>query len=70
MEKSYRTVHDGSIEKFPRYRFEKNLEHLNKKHIQSLISTLPDGYEIKRIDKTIAKDPSFHELSEDFRKPV
>ena len=60
------TVHVGSIEKFQRYRFEKNSEHLNRKHIQSLISTLPEGYEVKRIDKTIATDSSFHELSEDF----
>ena len=60
------TIHAGLIEKFPRYRFEKNPEHLNRKHIQGLISTLPDGFEIKRIDKMIANDSSFHELSEDF----
>lgn len=60
------TVHVGSIEKFQRFRFEKNPEHLDRKHIQNLLSTLPEGYEIKRIDKKIAKEPSFHELSEDF----
>ncbi len=60
------TVHSGSIEKFQRYRFKKNPDHLDKKHIQKLLSTLPQGYEIKRIDKNIAKAPSFRELSEDF----
>lgn len=60
------TVHAGSIEKFQRYRFKKKPEHLDRKHIQNLLSTLPEGYEIKRIDKEIAKEPSFHELSEDF----
>jgi len=60
------TVHVGSSEKFQRYRFKKNSEHLNRAHIQSLLSTLPRGYEVKRIDKTIANDSSFHELSEDF----
>jgi GNAT superfamily N-acetyltransferase len=60
------TVHVGSIEKFQRYRFKKNTEDLDRKNIQNLLSTLPEGYEIKRIDKKIAKEPSFHELSEDF----
>lgn len=60
------TVHNGAIEKFQRYRFKKNPEHLDRKHIQNLLSKLPEGYEIKRIDKNIAKESSFHELSEDF----
>jgi len=60
------TVHVGSFEKFQRYRFKKNPEHLDRKHIQNLLSKLPEGYEIKRIDKEIAQEPSFHELSEDF----
>ena len=60
------TVHSGSIEKFQRYRFNKNPEHLDKKHIQKLLSTLPEGYEIRRINKNIAKVTSFRELSEDF----
>lgn len=60
------TIHVGSIEKFQRYRFKKKPEHLDRKHIENLLSTLPEGYEIKRIDKEIAKDPSLHELSEDF----
>lgn len=60
------TVHKGSIEKFQRFRFNKNPEDLDRVHIQELLSTLSEEYEIKRIDKNIAKASSFHELSEDF----
>ncbi|MET3658578.1 MULTISPECIES: GNAT family N-acetyltransferase [Sporosarcina] len=60
------TIHKGSIEKFQRYKFNKNPEHLDKTHIQKLLTPLPEGYELKKIDATIAKEPSLHELSEDF----
>lgn len=60
------TVHNGAIEKFKRYRFEKNSEHFDTTHLLNLSSSLPNGYEIKKIDKNIANAPSFHELSEDF----
>lgn len=60
------TVHKGSIEKIQRYKFNKNPDHLDKSHIQNLLSSLPEGYELKKIDATIAKEPSMHELSEDF----
>ncbi|WP_144572205.1 GNAT family N-acetyltransferase [Bacillus paramycoides] len=60
------TVHKGSIEKIQRFRFSKNPEGLDRVHIQKLLSTLPEEYEIKKIDKDIAKASSFHELSEDF----
>ncbi|MED0960976.1 GNAT family N-acetyltransferase [Bacillus paramycoides] len=60
------TVHKGSIEKIQRFRFSKNPENLDRVHIQKLLSTLPEEYEIKKIDKDIAKASSFHELSEDF----
>ncbi|MGE7867225.1 GNAT family N-acetyltransferase [Bacillus paramycoides] len=60
------TVHKGSIEKIQRFRFSKNPEDLDRAHIQKLLSTLPEEYEIKKIDKDIAKASSFHELSEDF----
>ena len=53
------TVHVGSIEKFQRYRFKKKPEHLDRKHIQNLLSTLPEGYEIKRIDKEYSKRTIF-----------
>lgn len=59
-------VHKGSTEKFQRYRFEKVPEHLDVSYIKNLLSTLPEGYELKKIDKTIVNEPSFHELSEDF----
>lgn len=60
------TVHNGAIEKFQRYSFEKNPEHLNRLHILNLMSSLPEGYEIRKVDKNIAITPSFNELSEDF----
>lgn len=60
------TVHIGDFEKFQRYRFEKNAEHLDRIHLLNLLSTLPEGYEIKKIDRSIVKAPTFHELSEDF----
>lgn len=60
------SVHKNAIEKFQRYRFEKNPEHLERSHILNLLSSLPEGYEIKKVDRDIANSPSFHELSEDF----
>ncbi|RNA70637.1 GNAT family N-acetyltransferase [Alteribacter keqinensis] len=60
------TVHYGAFEKFPRFSFHKNPDHLDQAHFQYLLSALPEGYEIKRVDKNIAKESSFHELSEDF----
>ncbi|MGE8205718.1 GNAT family N-acetyltransferase [Heyndrickxia sp. NPDC080065] len=59
-------VHKGSFEKFQRYEFFKNPEHLDRNYLKSLLSPLPANYELIRIDETIAKKPSFHELSEDF----
>ncbi|PYZ93382.1 GNAT family N-acetyltransferase [Salipaludibacillus keqinensis] len=60
------TVHQDSAEKFQRYRFEKNPDHLDRTHIQNIISPLPEGYEMKKIDKAIANEPSLHKVSEDF----
>lgn len=60
------TVHNESFEKFQRYRFEKKPENFDREHIQNQISLLPEGYEIKRVDKNIANASSFHNLSEDF----
>ncbi|WP_223702476.1 GNAT family N-acetyltransferase [Sutcliffiella deserti] len=60
------TVHSDSFEKFQRYRFMKSPNYFDGKYLKNLLTTLPDGYEIKRIDKNIAELPSFHELSEDF----
>ncbi|WP_039043391.1 GNAT family N-acetyltransferase [Sporosarcina sp. ZBG7A] len=60
------TVHSGAIDKFQRYSFEKNPEHLNRIHIVNLMASLPEGYEIKKVDNNIAIAPSFNNLSEDF----
>jgi RimJ/RimL family protein N-acetyltransferase len=60
------TVYKGSIEKFQRYKFKKNPEDLNRNHILRFLSTLPEGYELKKIDETLAKEPTLHEVSEDF----
>ncbi|QWU45717.1 GNAT family N-acetyltransferase [Bacillus sp. NP247] len=59
-------IHKGSIEKFKRFRFNKNPDDLDKGYIRDLLSTLPQDYEMKRVDKNIAKSSSFHALSEDF----
>lgn len=64
--KRIETVHSGAIEKFQRYRFKKNPEHLDRAHIEELMSSLPKGYEIMKVDKNIAQSSSFNELSEDF----
>lgn len=60
------SVHSGSIEKFQRYRFEKNPEHLERTHLQNLLTSLPEGYKLKKVDTDIANAKTFHELSEDF----
>ncbi|WP_234117590.1 GNAT family N-acetyltransferase [Clostridium hydrogenum] len=59
-------IHEGYANKFQRYAFKKDKKYLNYNHIKSLISMLPEGYELKKVDKDIAYDKSFHELSEDF----
>lgn len=64
--KRIETIHKGSIEKFKRYAFKKNAKYLHCDHIQSFLKALPEGYELKKVDKTLAYDPSFQELSEDF----
>ncbi|TQR28859.1 GNAT family N-acetyltransferase [Lysinibacillus sphaericus] len=60
------TVHNGAIEKFERYRFKKDPEHFNRTHLQNILTSLPEDYEIKKVDNNIVNLPSFHELSEDF----
>ncbi|MFD2045485.1 GNAT family N-acetyltransferase [Ornithinibacillus salinisoli] len=60
------SVHQGSIQKFQRYRFEKNPDHFDRNYLQNLLSHLPKGYELKKIDASLAQEPSLHELSEDF----
>lgn len=60
------TVHNGACERFQRFRFHKNPDHLDRDRIQKLLSTLPEGYELKRVDKDIVEAATFHDLSEDF----
>lgn len=64
--KRIETIHEGRIEKFQRYAFKKNYEYLNRDKMEAFISKLPEGYELKKIDKHIASDSSFQNLSEDF----
>lgn len=59
-------VHPDKFEKFHRYSLERNSEHLDRAHMQRILSSLPEGYEIKKVDEHIANSSSFNELSEDF----
>ena len=60
------SVHSSGFEKFLRYRFEKDPDHLDRALMQNLLSSIPEGYEIKKVDREIANSASFNELSEDF----
>lgn len=59
------TLHRNCIEKFQRYAFKKDVTKLNYNHIQSFLSILPEGYELKKVDEIIINKLSFQELSED-----
>lgn len=59
-------VHQGKVESFKRYRFEKDPRHLKETTLREFMTSLPPEYEIRKIDEEIAKAPSFQELSEDF----
>jgi RimJ/RimL family protein N-acetyltransferase len=59
-------VHEGSLDKFLRYQFQKNPDYLDKAHLQTFVESLPEGYELKKIDASIVNDPALHTLSEDF----
>ena len=58
-------IHGSSIDKFQRYAFKKSMVNLNKNKLTSFVSTLDKNYELKKIDKSIIKLPSFNRLSED-----
>lgn len=64
--KRIEAIHSNKFEKFHRYSLERNPGHLDRDHMQSIMSSLPEGYEIKKVDKDIAEKTSFNELSEDF----
>lgn len=59
-------IHEASAEKIQRYAFEKNISKLDYNHIKGFLSTLPEGYELKKIDAILASAPSLQEVSEDF----
>lgn len=61
-------AHQGSMEKFQRYAFKKNPKYLDINHIHAFLATLPEGYELRKIDEKLANDPSLQQVSEDFTK--
>lgn len=64
--KRIETIHQGRIERFQRYAFKKNNKYLDSNHIKSFLSKLPEDYELKKVDVSIAYESSFQQLSEDF----
>lgn len=60
------TIHKGSIEKFQRYAFKRDVKYLDYNYIKSFLNTLPEEYELKKVDLDLANSKSFQELSEDF----
>lgn len=60
------TVHKGLLEKFLRYKFRKGPEDLDHSRIRAFLTSLPDGYELKKIDESLANESSLHKISEDF----
>lgn len=65
MENCIETIYHGGIKKFQRYAFKKNAEYLDYEHLQSFLSTIPEGYELKKVDASIAHASSFQNLSQD-----
>ena len=64
--KRLETFYERKIDKFLRYKFKRNSKVFNRPKLQSFVSTLPKGYELRRIDEHIANNPTLHNLSEDF----
>lgn len=64
--KRLETFHERKIDKFLRYKFKRNAEMFNRLKLQSFITALPKGYELRKIDEHIANDPTLHNVSEDF----
>ncbi|WP_212936917.1 GNAT family N-acetyltransferase, partial [Bacillus hominis] len=64
--KRLETFHERKIDKFLRYKFKRNADVFNHTKLQSFISALPKGYELRKIDEHIANNPSLHNVSEDF----
>lgn len=64
--KRLEAVYQGHIKKFKRYAFKRNPEYLNREHLKSFLSAIPDGYTLKKVDATIANSVSFQGLSSGF----
>lgn len=64
--KRLETFHERKIDRFLRYKFKRNAEVFNRSKLQSFITALPKGYELRKIDEHIANNPTLHNVSEDF----
>ncbi|PGM50985.1 GNAT family N-acetyltransferase, partial [Bacillus cereus] len=64
--KRLEAFHERKIDKILRYKFKRNPELLNRTKLKSFITVLPNGYELRKIDKYIANNPTLHKVSEDF----
>lgn len=64
--KRIESVHKDSAEKRIRYHFRKNPADLDVHHLRTFLQNLPTGYELKKIDDTIARKQSLYDISEDF----
>ncbi|PEW85316.1 GNAT family N-acetyltransferase [Bacillus cereus] len=58
--------YERKIDKFLRYKFKRNAVVFDHSKLQSFISALPKGYELRRIDEHIVNIPTLHKVSEDF----
>lgn len=59
-------AHPGRWEKITRYAIKKELDVFDKAHLAQLVSGLPQGFAIKRIDKRLARRCMEQEFSRDF----
>lgn len=60
------TIYPDTAKKIRRFGFRKNPADLHSQHIKGFLDKLPEGYELKRIDASIAAMPSLQEISPDF----
>ncbi|MES9697703.1 GNAT family N-acetyltransferase [Bacillus sp. JJ927] len=64
--KRLETFHERKIDKFLGYKFKRNPKVFNHSKLKSFITALPKGYELRKIDKHIANNPTLHKVSKDF----
>jgi len=64
--KRLETYYETKIDKFLRYKFKRKAEVFDCLKLESFISVLPEGYELRRIDEHIVNIPTLHKVSEDF----